>query len=487
MSVEHNFTFIFKDANGDLQIMYPRTVAQQVLLQSGQTMADHVNDNDYHLLSTEESMMKNANRAGGLLQLDTKGWIPLTEIDGSLIAIKTEFRTIQDMLTNGGNVHQASLVMVFDASGDTRNTEGWAIYRRKTSSTDFTDLDLGWQLVNSQASRDISSAWKDSPGIPRATSDEIDSMVSMLHNHTNTVVLDYVTVSDDGKYICYHGKPIAYDSEVYRFYEGDYLDDDAVPGKSFWLKPSYAQTWWGNISIEDAGTSCYEKYRENDTMVTAPKLRTHNVTTMCRMFYQCYDLTEVPQYDTIHVIDFTGMFSECSELKTVPIMGTINGTTFDNMFYKCSNLLYSPEMSLASAQSCIGMYSGCANMTRVLPFGSTAKVTSMKQMFNGCTSLTRISTPIDFTSITTDDAVLNMFNECNDLEEVSFVDGTLKVSLSLADTNLSLESILGIIQGLPRVTGKTLTLTGIPSVGELTADNIQVATDKGWSVVTASA
>ena len=72
MSVEHNFTFIFKDANGDLQIMYPRTVAQQVLLQSGQTMADHVNDNDYHLLSTEESMMKNANRAGGLLQLDTK-------------------------------------------------------------------------------------------------------------------------------------------------------------------------------------------------------------------------------------------------------------------------------------------------------------------------------------------------------------------------------------------------------------------------------
>ena len=209
MSVEHNFTFIFKDDNGNLQIMYPRTVAQQVLMQSGQTMADHINDNDYHLLSTEESMMKNANQAGGLLQLDTKGWIPLTEIDGSLIAIKTEFKTIQDMLTNGGNVHQGSLVMVFDASGDTRNTEGWAIYRRKTSSTDFTDLDLGWQLVNSQASMDISSAWKDIPGIPKATRDEIDSMVSMAHNHTNTVVLDYVSVSDDGKYICYHGKPIA--------------------------------------------------------------------------------------------------------------------------------------------------------------------------------------------------------------------------------------------------------------------------------------
>ena len=97
------------------------------------------------------------------------------------------------------------------------------------------------------------------------------------------------------------------------------------------------------------------------------------------------------------------------------------------------------------------------------------------------------STPIDFTSITTDDAALNMFNECNDLEEVSFVDGTLKVSLSLADTNLSLESLLGILQGLPEVEGKTLTLTGIPSVGELTVDNIQLATAKGWSIVTTTA
>lgn len=487
MSVEHNFTFIFKDADGNLEIMYPRTVAQQVLLQSGQSMADHSNDLDLHLLSTEKSMLKNGNQAGGLLQLDTKGWVPLTKIDGSLIAIKTEFRTIEDMLTNGGSVHPGSLVMVFDASSDTRNAEGWAIYRRNVTSTDFTDLKLGWQLVNTQASMDISTVWKDIPGIPKAVGGEIDSMASMAHSHTNAVVLDGVTVTEDGKYICYHGKPIAYDSEVYRFYQGDYLDDGTVPGKSFWLKPSYAQTWWGNASIEDAGTTCYEKYREHDTMVSAPKLRTHNVTTMCRMFYQCYDLTDVPQYETIHVADFTGMFSECSELKTVPIMDTINGVTFDNMFYKCSNLLYSPEMSLASAHSCIGMYSGCANMTRVLPFGSTAKVTSMKQMFNGCTSLKKITTPIDFTSITNEGDVLNMFNECNDLEEVNFVDGTLKVSLSLADTNLSLESLLGIIQGLPEVEGKTLTLTGIPSVGELTADNTQVATDKGWSLVTTSA
>ena len=107
----------------------------------------------------------------------------------------------------------------------------------------------------------------------------------------------------------------------------------------------------------------------------------------------------------------------------------------------------------------------------------------MKEWFNGCSALQIITDPIDFTSIEDETAVENMFNECVDLEVLSFVPNTLKVSLSLAGTNLSIECIDAIIEGLPTVEGKTLNLTNIPNVEYADSALIQEATAKGWTIL----
>jgi hypothetical protein len=95
--------------------------------------------------------------------------------------------------------------------------------------------------------------------------------------------------------------------------------------------------------------------------------------------------------------------------------------------------------------------------------------------------LKKIYSPIDFSSATN---VVGMFHDCIDLEEVAFVPGTLKTSLSLENTNLSLECMIDIINGLPSVTNSpTLTLTDIPAVGEIPESVVNTAMLKGWTIV----
>jgi hypothetical protein len=175
------------------------------------------------------------------------------------------------------------------------------------------------------------------------------------------------------------------------------------------------------------------------------------------------------------------MFAGCTSLEYVPTMGTYAGEVFDQMFDGCVKLKTSPEMVLNNAKSVNKMFNGCVSLEYVLPFGSTEKVTNFREMFAGCESLKKIYPAIDFSSATN---VVGMFNGCIDLEEVAFVPGTLKTSLSLADTNLTLESMLDIINGLPTVTNNpTLTLTGIPAVGEIPESVTNTARLKGWTIV----
>lgn len=476
MALEKQFDLIFRTAEGFMTLL-PRTVAEQVLLVDGHTVADHISS-DKHLYPSERTALNNKNQPGGFVVLDAEGHVPLEFIDSSYIAIKIEFDDIQDMLTNGGTVKEGALVMVFDTSDDpSTRTNSWGIYRRKMDNPNYWELS-GWDCITAGETLDIKMDWDSLPGVPSSTAGQIDDMVAHAHAHTDLLLLEKFSETIDG-HLAYDGAPLAFDSEVTRFYTDDYLNPHMRIG-DFWLKQSYGQQWWHDPTIPDAGTSCYEKYRDYDTMVTSPKLRTQNTTIMTRMFYRCYSLTEVQQYNTDNVTDFTGMFAECNSLEEVPCMKTKSGNTFDQMFYLCQNLNYSPEIVLDSATSTIGMYSGCTNLEYVLPFGSTANVVSMKEMFNGCESLKKIYTPIDFTSAS--DAS-GMFNGCIDLEEIEFKPGTLKVNLSLANTNLTADCIVNILDGLPEVTNSpTLTLLNIPSMEDVPVTSISDAENKGWII-----
>lgn len=487
VQTERDFAFVYRDENGDFLTFYPKTLAKQVLA-GVKTIEDHVYSNS-HLLSTEKEAMINAGRPNGYIILDENGYIPMAHMNKSLRSIESEFANINDMLTNGSFVMHGALAMVIDASADPTVTTSWAVYRRDSHSEEYWDLDKGWEKIIDMQSIDLDMDFAHVPGKPNSSAEQIDDLVRKAHVHKDKGLLDLFDEDENGK-VRYNGERLAYDDEVQRVVVSDYIDEN-FRGFDIWFKPTFSQSWWDNDGVEYAGTSCYEKYRGREDIVVAQKLRTEDATTVARMFYQCYNLEETQQYNTISCVDFTGEYQECRSLRVVPIMGeygTLRGVTFDNMFNGCSMLEYSPEMNLANANSVIGMYSGCISMTRVLPFGSTSKITNMRQWFNGCTNLETITDPIDFSSITSADAVSNMFNDCESLQNLKFVEGTLTVSLSLRGTNITEECLIDIINGLPSVSTsgelKVLNLTEVPAALNIDYDILANAANRGWQVLT---
>lgn len=482
---ERDFVFIYRDENGELITFYPRTLAKQVV-SGNKTMEDHVYSTS-HVLSSEKQAMINAGKPSGYVVLDENGLIPMDNMNRSMRIIEVEFENIDDMLTNSSYVMHGTLVMVIDATGDPTVEEGWAIYRRDTESDEYWNLNSGWKKVLENESIDIDMTYENMPDRPDASASDADAMVRMAHSHKDNGLLELIGEDNNGN-VTYNGERLAYDAEVQRVIVNDYIDDNCR-NFDFWLKPTFSQSWWDNDSIRYVDT-CYELFRGREDIVKAEKLLTGDVTTVARMFYQCYNLEETQQYNTIHCVDFTGQYQECRSLTKVPFMGdhgTERGITFDNMFNKCSMLEYSPEMSLKNATSVVGMYSGCTNLTRVLPFNSTKKIENMKYWFNGCISLIKITDPIDFSSITTAENVDSMFNECESLEYVKFVEGTLKVSLSLKGTNLSRDCLIDIIEGLPSVSSsgeiKILNLTDIPEASDVDDTYLASAATKGWQIL----
>ena len=480
MAMERDFELIFKNDDGEIIALYPRTLAKQVLLGNGYTAEDHANS-DLHLFGQEVSALANFNAANGYLKLNEDGYIPEDLIDESIYLIRREFNTVTEML-NSTTVEKGSLVMVLDASDDPTVNSNWAIYRKKLVANNYTVL-TGWEKVAEKESVDISLAWIDMENHPNSTPEAIDTMVNNNHTHPNLSVQEDFNQDLDGR-PTFKTKRIAYDEELVRIYATDYYDPDEARDHSFWLKPLHAQSWWSSNAVTDAGTTLYERFADQNSLTTTPRLLTHDVTTVNRMCYSCDALQEVPQYDYYNCVDFTSQFEDCIHLTTVPIMNSKSGKYFDKQFKGCVRLEEAPSMILNEAISVSEQYSGCVNLLHIPDFGSTSKVTTMAGWFNGDTSLQVILGEIDFSSITQDSAVLNMFNGCDDLEKVKFKAGTLKVALDLSNTNLTPSTLTDILEGLPTIEiEKDLNLTGVVAAQSIDSDLITATIQKGWNII----
>ena len=73
----------------------------------------------------------------------------------------------------------------------------------------------------------------------------------------------------------------------------------------------------------------------------------------------------------------------------ISYMDTSNVTNMDGTFYNCSNLTTIPQLYTPKVTTMQNMFQDCRNLTSV-PMLDTSKVTSMSAMFNGCAKLTTI-------------------------------------------------------------------------------------------------
>lgn len=168
-----------------------------------------------------------------------------------------------------------------------------------------------------------------------------------------------------------------------------------------------------------------------ETIVGIENLNTSNVTSMKRMFNDCYKLTslDVTRFNTAKVTDMSYMFEGCSELSSLDVtrFNTSKVTDMSFMFSGCSSLtsLNVTHFNTENVSNMRYMFGGCSNLTSLdLSHLNTTNVKDMSRMFVNCAKLSSL----DLSNFNTANVeyMESMFDNCRSL-----------VSLDLSHFNTS--------------------------------------------------
>ena len=161
--------------------------------------------------------------------------------------------------------------------------------------------------------------------------------------------------------------------------------------------------------------------------------------------------------DTSSITDMYNMFRDCTNLITIPLLNTSSVTNMMSMFVYCNSLITIPLLDTSSVTNMTSMFAGCNNLTSI-PLLDTSKVTTMSTMFG--------------------------YSNLNNLTDLG---GFKNLSISITSyfldkcPNLTVESLMNVINNLATVSGQTLKF-GSTNLNKLTAEQIAVATNKGWTL-----
>lgn len=192
-------------------------------------------------------------------------------------------------------------------------------------------------------------------------------------------------------------------------------------------------------------TSMYSMFYHCENLISIPQLNTSNVTSMSNMFYSCYSLTTIPLIDTNNVTNMSHMFQDCSYLTTIPQLDTSNVTSMDYMFYRCNNLISIPQLDLSKVTN-VRMFLSCRALTTLGGFQNLG----MAYMTNQSANYSSYTLDLSTSPKLTHDSLMNVINGLYDIK----TKGCNPQRLILGSTNLA----------------------------KLTAEEIAIATNKGWTV-----
>ena len=209
-------------------------------------------------------------------------------------------------------------------------------------------------------------------------------------------------------------------------------------------------------------------------------------TTLTRFLYGAQpavsnSLIEVIQYPTS--VTLFAEFSFCTKL----VRANISGTTLKlNCFRNCPSLIEVDITNCTFIDSIEGLFDRCRALTNkgLIGLETTKLLSSVKDMSNvfaECDSLETIDlSNWDVGNVT---KLNNLVRDCRKL--ANFIPPkNINVSISNFTncTFLPVEQLVSIINNLNTVsTTQTLTL-GATNLAKLTTEQIQIATDKGWTV-----
>lgn len=215
--------------------------------------------------------------------------------------------------------------------------------------------------------------------------------------------------------------------------------------------------------------------------------------------------------DMLNVANIYQSFNGCSELKTVPTFNGKNQQYIDGQsaFLGCAKLQKISFEDFTTYRACSGMFNGCSALKKISTKNSVIKM--WDSVFNGCAKLESLPNLENGAATTMNsllasctslkETVLDLSGETS-LTKLSIgatsskrVDGLKGVIVSssapfsaspfvdVSYTGLERPALVALFDSLPTVSdSQVCTVTGCTGAADLTADDIAIATAKGWTV-----
>lgn len=209
----------------------------------------------------------------------------------------------------------------------------------------------------------------------------------------------------------------------------------------------------------------------------------------------------IAQYVTKAEIDLSGFtecryaFSGCKNLESLVLNGTEDGAILyaNYMFQDCIELKEIPYFNSSNVAALTSCFSNCKSLKKITEF-DTGKATEMREMFNECIALEEIcelncQNTKNVQGMFYNNSSLKTLGGLKELgkaytgSSVNYTAYNLNLTMS---SNLTKQSLLNVINGLYDLAGHGKPAQGLfigdVNLAKLTAEEVAIATNKGWNV-----
>lgn len=234
----------------------------------------------------------------------------------------------------------------------------------------------------------------------------------------------------------------------------------------------------------------YLSIKGNVNYISFPEGTLTQVYDMDKAFSQCSYLTSItfPEGSLTKLKYINNMFDNCLKLTSItfPEGALMQTTSAIFTFYRCSSLTFVvfPKGFLAQVKAFANVFANCAKLTSItFTEGDLTQVNSMYAAFNSCPTLTSITFPEGaLTQATSLDLI---FSRCSALQDLTIYNlpniNLTNIGLTYCKL-LTLSSLQNIVNALPTTTSGYKCTIGTTNLAKLSDTDIQIATDKGWTL-----
>ncbi len=249
-------------------------------------------------------------------------------------------------------------------------------------------------------------------------------------------------------------------------------------------------------------TNYNSKFSRDMKLIFMPFVNLSNATSAISMFFYCNSLTTIPQLDTSNIKSFYYFFRDCTSLVTIPQLDTSSGTNFQEMFNNCISLTTIPQLNTSNGTDFSSMFNNCTSLVTI-PQLDTSNGTNFSSMFSANNSVspslsaipklnmskaTQISNliyngSVHYTNLTTMGGFENLGQAYLTTRSANYYTYKLDLSKCTALTHDSLMNVINNLYDIATAGVQTQQLVlGSTNLAKLSADEIAIATNKGWTV-----